>query len=663
MKRASKLIIFVLSVVAAMCMLIFSASAETSSGQCGENVTWTYDNVAQTLTISGTGDMYDYTESSLPEYIGYSFRYTEVIVESGVTSIGSYAFDNDLNSYRTIEKVSLPDTIKTINDHAFRYCTHLTSINIPDSVESIGDHAFIQCSRLENIKLSERLTEIGAHTFSSCSNMTNITIPESVDSVGTFAFYNSGLKQIAFKNANCSFGEGSYVDAGISKATTIYGFKGSTAEAYAAKKSRTFVAFTEISDYESAVSYVRSCILNKSEDFFAIYSGNVADIMSDKFLDDVLSHDKSLSNTGDALRWNIKNITTVPGSVVEFIVSYYTTKENEEELSAAVQEIIGSLPLDGKSDYEKVRIIFEYMTDNISSVEELYSSEIHHSAYSALVNKEAVCQGFATAFYQLALEAGVDCRVVINAAPEIDHMWNIVEIDGKWYYIDTFLAVDDDISDDSFYFLKKAISVLSDGSDVEVFPVFRTAENVKDINVTPFASDYYLISDTDYIAEGGCGHILEEIGLNGYPCAEDAAMIYRCKACGFEFRRAYIADHTDENGDFICDVCSVNFCPHKNLDTTPAVDPTCVDEGFGGKIVCADCKEVLFSGDTIPPTGRHIDNDGNGTCDICGKKTGGNTDKPTDDDSGNAITRFFKSVFAWFNKVSKAIRNIFGKKK
>ena len=60
---------------------------------------------------------------------------------------------------------------------------------------------------------------------------------------------------------------------------------------------------------------------------------------------------------------------------------------------------------------------------------------LKYTAYAAMINKTAVCQGYASLLYRLLLECGVDCRVVTGYGNGGRHAWNIVEVDGKYYNV------------------------------------------------------------------------------------------------------------------------------------------------------------------------------------------------------------------------------------
>ena len=92
-----------------------------TSGKCGDNLYWKYEG--HTLTISGTGNMYDYNENDMPWLL---FRDTTdvVILERGITHIGNDAF----NGFVKLGKMELPSTLTSIGANAFAGCRKLYDI-------------------------------------------------------------------------------------------------------------------------------------------------------------------------------------------------------------------------------------------------------------------------------------------------------------------------------------------------------------------------------------------------------------------------------------------------------------------------------------------------------------------------------------------------------
>ena len=106
-------------------------------------------------------------------------------IPNSVTSIGDSAFRWCSN----LTNIAIPDSVTSIGDEAFSYCGILTSITIPNSVTSIGNRAFAWCGILTSVTIPEGVTSIGNGAFIYCENLTSITILSSVTSIGSKSFY------------------------------------------------------------------------------------------------------------------------------------------------------------------------------------------------------------------------------------------------------------------------------------------------------------------------------------------------------------------------------------------------------------------------------------------------------------------------------------------
>ena len=144
LKRIKALITaFAVAVCAAVPVSAPVSYAAVMNGKCGDNVTWSYDE-AGTLTLSGTGETYDYGMLEVP--FGDSYEARRIEIEDGVTGIGNYLFQD----FRELESVSIPDSITRIGDHVFRNCDMLKSVSIPKSVNEIEKSAFCDAFALTN---------------------------------------------------------------------------------------------------------------------------------------------------------------------------------------------------------------------------------------------------------------------------------------------------------------------------------------------------------------------------------------------------------------------------------------------------------------------------------------------------------------------------------
>lgn len=124
----------------------------------------------------------------------------------------------------------------------------------------------------------------------------------------------------------------------------------------------------------------------------------------------------------------------------KYTLTYYTTKAQENEMDAAVDNLLEQLDLYDKNEYCKISRIYDYICDNvIYDYDNLENDEykLKYTAYAALINKKAVCQGYALLFYRLALELDVDTRLIIGVSRGQSHAWNIAEINKKYYNLDS----------------------------------------------------------------------------------------------------------------------------------------------------------------------------------------------------------------------------------
>lgn len=218
--------------------------------ECGDNLTW---NLAGgVLTITGTGDMWDFSRSDIP---WQGIDITSVVIRNGVTGIGKNAFWN----CKTVTGITIPDTVTRIGNSAFASCSALANLStisarvtfigeeafescqslaaipvasgnpnyvtvdgvlfnknrtvllqypagkpgegyaVPAGVADIAPYAFGYCFQLTNVTIPEGVASIGNNAFWNCTNLTGMDIPASVNSLGHSAFYNcSKLESVTF---------------------------------------------------------------------------------------------------------------------------------------------------------------------------------------------------------------------------------------------------------------------------------------------------------------------------------------------------------------------------------------------------------------------------------------------------------------------------------
>ena len=152
---------------------LFSLSIFAQSGKTG-NLTWSIKD--GTLTIKGTGEMPNYTQeftNPLPStpWISYRSSFDKLIIEDGITSIGSYAF-----KFCKITTVSLPNSLMIIGYEAFRGCTDLIAITLPNSLTNIYGSAFESCYKLASLSIPSSVKGIAGGAFEACDNISAIYV-------------------------------------------------------------------------------------------------------------------------------------------------------------------------------------------------------------------------------------------------------------------------------------------------------------------------------------------------------------------------------------------------------------------------------------------------------------------------------------------------------
>ncbi|MCD7887369.1 MAG: leucine-rich repeat protein [Clostridiales bacterium] len=277
-------------------VLTISGSGAMTSWSSDSSVPWySYRESIKSVSIG----------SSVTSISGYAFsgctNLTSVSIGSGVTSIGSYAFDNctslasvtipssvtSISSFafysctsltaftvnssnttycsssgvlfnkaktsliaypagKTSTSYTIPSTVTSIGNCAFRSCTSLTSVTIPSSVTSIGVCAFAGCTSLTSVTIPSSVTSIGSSAFRVCTSLASVTISSSVTStaIKSYAFYDcTSLTSVVIPSGVTSIGTEAfgYTSSAMVSGFTLYGYSGSAAETYTSSNSITFV--------------------------------------------------------------------------------------------------------------------------------------------------------------------------------------------------------------------------------------------------------------------------------------------------------------------------------------------------------------------------------------------------------------------------------------
>ncbi len=115
------------------------------------------------------------------------------------------------------------------------------------------------------------------------------------------------------------------------------------------------------------------------------------------------------------------------------------TETKAKQLYEVVKNVLNTVITSDMTDYDKEIALHDYLVAHCKYSEDtaqMAESDIYR-AYGALVNSDAVCNGYAEAMQLLLMCAGVNSQFVVGTADGIDHAWNLVELDGNWYHLDS----------------------------------------------------------------------------------------------------------------------------------------------------------------------------------------------------------------------------------
>ena len=231
----------------------------------------------------------------------------------------------------------------------------------------------------------------------------------------------------------------------------------SNGKKYKSSINNTYNATTYTS-YGTLVNAVKSNMVKRNNQFIFIWkekklynNSSFANFIGKLALDATSEKYAKTSDEGNYLRlhftgWGYQNVswkydkkTKYYTYTVPLRMTYYTTASQEAELNKVVNEYVTSYKNSGtKSKYQIIYDFNNYVCDNLTYDYTNLNNDYYdlkYTAYAALINGTAVCQGYASLYYKLLDNMGINNTVVTSN--QMNHIWNLVEYNGKWYHIDT----------------------------------------------------------------------------------------------------------------------------------------------------------------------------------------------------------------------------------
>ena len=261
---------------------------------------------------------------------------------------------------------------------------------------------------------------------------------------------------------------------------------------------------------------------------------------------------------------------------------YGDRRDRYQKATKKLDEVIKSLNLDGKSDYDKFKAVTNWIVSNVRYDED-NETKYQHDLTGVVLDGLEVCDGYAGTFYYMANAVGLNALFEdgITNSNRIRHAWNLVQIDGTYYYVDPTNA----------YFKEDG----EPGRELLLGQKYLFSLYTPDN--TTIEDTYKNISQDDYLKEYSIckgNHDLWESGHNGATCENPATTVYSCKnkgclykkyvetapALGHEWGNAKITqEQSCENPEITTYTCTHSLCGRKKqVETKPALGHTW-DEG------------------------------------------------------------------------------------
>ena len=382
------------------------------------------------------------------------------------------------------------------------------------------------------------------------------------------------------------------------------------------------------SDQEKLVKIFREKLINRESNIVLYY--HCAEEITQEFFSNLVHQlfQKAIKHTGngkegDYLKWHCQGWTvkaSISGNSNEgydlnifYDVSYLSSLEQEEKVDEEVSNLLKSLDLSNKTDYQKVKAIYDYICSNVTYDHDNLNDEsysLKYTAYAALINKTAVCQGYASLFYRLALDAGVDTRVISGEAGG-PHAWNIVKLNGKYYNLDSTW----DAGRSTYaYFLKNTNDFDDHVRDndyqsndfIEEYPMWDESYTEIDCNkyghnydqpIYTWSSDNQTVTAKRICLNNGL-HIEEE--------TVTAQKIVKDPTCTENGIITYIANFKNNAFKSQTKIVDGKKATGHKVVVDQGKKATCTEDGLTEGKHCSVCKEVIKKQEVIPATGHKV---------------------------------------------------------
>lgn len=447
----------------------------------------------------------------------------DIVIPEGIVSIGDRAFMGCSN----LEMIDIPAKTDSIGNSVFAYCDSLISISVnggntsyyssnnciveketlmlvagcnsssvPPEVLVVGEAAFAGMNDLKKVVIPSGVIRILDEAFNGCSSLESVVLSEGIESIGINAFSGcDALNGIKYYGDEVSWGqiliaEGNDALLGVA-INYVKGVAPETVRGY----GRTTISGNAAYVYD----VLEASMLKETPDSTINFDKN-REVSLDDFS---VARMIFLSDHPECFWWGGTAMYSLneDGYIFYITPSYLyqgeTLQSMRAELDAVVDEIVASVP-DG-TVFEKAL----YLHDKVAETVTYKFTDNDQTPYGALVEGEAVCNGYATSYQLLLMEVGIRAWTINGESNGVPHAWNVVWLDDetcvytdvtwddqeivtlRYYFNMTLDEIDDDHTVSEFFTLPQCdhdgegyydvspdACVLTDADGAEVFASF-----------------------------------------------------------------------------------------------------------------------------------------------------------------------------------------------
>lgn len=677
MKQSTKSLKSIVLIFSAVLLVFTSfpyatlAEDELTTGSCGDNATYSFDATTGTLTIGGAGHMTDYNSDDQP-WCNTSAKIKRVVIQSGVTSIGDFAFNNCFR----IEQVEISETVTSIGKSAFSQNYYLTTIEIPFSVERIGQYALENCSKLQSINVdtnnnnfcsidgvlyNKEVTELIKYPQNKQDS--TYVMPDTLETIATYAIRQALIEKI-------------YISKNLSNMTL-----GVNPSSITGTQFKSIVVDEHNENYSSQ----DGVLFNKEKTKLLMFpSGNtdmneyvipnsVKEIHTDAFIFAKIKNviiPNSVEKIGDEafLGSNLIEIS-IPDSVTSMGVGTFNNCYTLEKV-----EIGKGLTEIGSSCFDRNKSLVEVVIpENIIKINPYCFRGCESLTSFTVLNPDCVLGGLASDFYKTTNFYGIQNSTLQTFAEKNGFNFGIVCSDGTNNHdFDVLLTYADDcLSLTTTFTCTKCGYSYEENEELfgHVWGDYIYKEETR--------SHYRICAnDETHIEEQSC--YIGDADVTEPTCTETGKIIYTCAVCNgtwteeldklpHEYEAVVTAPTCTQNGftTYICSACgdtyiddTTDIISHEYVESVTA--PTCTEQGYT-TYTCKNCGDTYTTAYT-DALGHNFDDSERDCLNGCGEENPNYTETITDPtDPENTTVAEQKTTVKTTettNKKSEAVKSI-----